>query len=1001
MGYPCKMTPNADAMLEQPKAMVHSSCRILTPLVLLLLAATRTSPAGPTTRHTEPVVLPSSHPWRPVFFEPNQGQAGRIVQFLSRGPRSTLFLMAGGRALLRLPNGTLQMNPGRAAARPRAAGIEPLSGTINYFFGNDRSKWRTNMAAYSAVKFERVYPDIDLVYRGGSDQLEYDFIVSPGGDPGVISLDFSGADRIELDGGGNLLFSLHGKTVQHCKPHVYQLAGRARREIPGRYVMAGAHRIRFEIGAYDRRLPLIIDPVVSYATFLGGTGNDGAFSIALDRAGNIYLAGITRSLDFPRTTGSIPGRTFPDATDATDAFVAKLNPQGTALLYATSLGGSEGDTVMSVAADAEGNAYVTGGTTSKDFPVTPGAFQTRFGGTGGHSLPPFSSPAGDGFVAKLDPTGSALVYSSYLGGTGIDQGYGIAVDSSGSAYVAGATESPDFPVTQGVFQSTRRGSTDIFIARINSAGTGLLYSTYLGGSDEDYAFSLAVDSSGSTYVTGVTSSDDFPINPGAFQSHRTGGASGYVAKLNSTGTALVYSTYLGGNNRTYAYGLAIDGAGDAYVTGVTTATDFPATAGAFQSRSKPAGQGGDVFVTQLSPSGSSLVYSSVFGGNGSDTGYAIAVDESGSAYITGATRPYGNGPWIDFPTTPDAAQRCGTGNPAAFLAQLSAGGTALKYSSYLGGGPGGGSVGMAIALDTQGRVYLAGSTSLPSFPVTSGALQTILGGGSRSFDSTNLYPFAGDAFLAQVDLSVQQPFTLSCVADSASLKPNWVSPGEIVSFFGSGIGPTVGVVAALDAGGHLPTSLANTRVLFDGSPVPLLFVRSDQVNVVAPFGLFDKTSTQVQIEYQGVKSGNLSIPVNSANPGIFTFDSSGSGQAAALNEDGSYNTPYNPASPGSIVVLFATGAGKLDPVPEDGAVIRGTPPQTVPASAYIGYCPAEVLSSGGAPGLIAGAIQVRVRVPDQAPPPAPPGVTCGRGDVAVVLLFGGIPSQEVATISVR
>jgi uncharacterized protein (TIGR03437 family) len=248
---------------------------------------------------------------------------------------------------------------------------------------------------------------------------------------------------------------------------------------------------------------------------------------------------------------------------------------------------------------------------------------------------------------------------------------------------------------------------------------------------------------------------------------------------------------------------------------------------------------------------------------------------------------------------------------------------------------------------------------------------------------------------------VQQPFTLSCVADSASLKPNWVSPGEIVSFFGSGIGPTVGVVAALDAGGHLPTSLANTRVLFDGSPVPLLFVRSDQVNVVAPFGLFDKTSTQVQIEYQGVKSGNLSIPVNSANPGIFTFDSSGSGQAAALNEDGSYNTPYNPASPGSIVVLFATGAGKLDPVPEDGAVISGILPQTVPASAYIGYCPAEVVSSGGAPGLIAGAIQVRVRVPDQAPPPAPPGVTCGRGDVAVVLLFGGIPSQEVATISVR
>lgn len=952
----------------------------LAPLILLLLSATRVPAA-------EPAALRWSHARLPLAFEPNRGQADKTVQWMSRGPRSTLLLMAGGRALLHLPNGSLGMSPGGGAATPRAAGIALLPGTVNYFVGSDRRQWRTNVKAYSAVQFERVYPGVDLVYRAGNDRLEYDFVVAPGADPGAISLEFSGAEKMQLDRGGNLVFSLSGDTIQHRKPLIYQTVGGTRREISGRYVLAGAHRVRFEIAEYDRQLPLIVDPVVTYSTFLGGADGDGAFSMALDRDGNIYLAGITASINFPKTTGSVPGRVF---SNATDAFVAKLNPPGTALLYATYLGGSEQDAAMAIAVDAEGNAYVTGGTNSKDFPVTSAAFQPRFGGNGGHSLPPFSSPVGDGFVAKLNPTGSALVYSSYLGGAGVDQGYGIAVDSSGATYVAGTTDSPDFPVTQGVVQSARRGSTDIFIARINPAGTGLLYSTYLGGSSEDYALALALDSSGSAYVTGVTGSDDFPVTAGAFQSRRIGGASGYVTKLNSTGTALVYSTYLGGNS-TYAFALAIDPAGSAYVTGVTSVQNFPATAGAFQA-GKPGSDGGDVFVTQLNPSGSSLVYSSVFGGSGPDVGYAIAVDKSGNAYVTGYARPNPSARGVDFPTTPEAAQRCGTGDSEAFLVRLSAGGTVLKYSSYLGGGPGTASIGNAIALDAEGRVHVAGSTDAPDFPVTTGALQTKSGGGGGS-DFTNLYTFFGDAFLTRIDLAVPNPFTLQCEANAASLAPNRVSPGEIVSFFGSGIGPPVGVEASLDAGGRLPSSLANTRVLFDGNPVPLLYVRSDQINAVTPFGLFGKTTTQVEIEYQGRKSPAFTLPVTSATPGIFTVDSSGSGQAAALNEDGSVNSPSNPARLGSIVVLFATGAGPLNPVPEDGTVIQGSPPRTLPASAYIGSCPAEVLYSGSAPGLIAGAIQVNLRVPDQA--------LCGGGNRKVFVLFGGAPSEQFATIAVR
>jgi hypothetical protein len=267
---------------------------------------------------------------------------------------------------------------------------------------------------------------------------------------------------MELDEDGDLMFFLGSETLRHRKPHVYQQSGGARRKIAGRYVRSGARGVRFEIGAWDRTLPLVIDPVVSYGTFLGGNGVDGAFSLTLDSAGNIYVAGITASSTFS-TAGFAPVGKF---SGASDAFVIKLNPQGTAIEYATYLGGSDEDTAMAVAVDAQGNAYVTGGTTSNDFPVTTAAFQPRFGGRGGSSLPPFSRPAGDGFVAKLSPTGS-LVYSSYLGGTDKDQGYGIAVDASGAAFVAGATSSPDFPVTAGVLQPVRHGSSDIFVARVS------------------------------------------------------------------------------------------------------------------------------------------------------------------------------------------------------------------------------------------------------------------------------------------------------------------------------------------------------------------------------------------------------------------------------------------------------------------------------------------------------------------------------------------------------
>jgi uncharacterized protein (TIGR03437 family) len=953
------------------------------PLRLMLLAGIRIPLAYSIT--AAPTVGNAS---LPLYFEANHGQADPGVQFLSRGRRSSILLMSSGRAVLAFAEGSLQMSLVGAVKNSQAAGIEPLSGTLNYFFGSNRGKWRTNVTAYSAVEFKRVYPGIDLIYHGRNGRLEYDLVVAPGADARTISLEFSGAEKIEIDGRGDLVFALPGGTVRHRKPSIYQMSGRQRHEIGGRFVLSGKSGVRFEVPNYDRHLPLIIDPVLSCSSFFGGANDDAAFSIALDRDGNMYLAGITASLNLPKTPGSIAS---PGLSGATDAFVAKLNPAGTTLLYAAYLGGSGQDTAMAVAVDAAGSAYVTGGTNSRDFPVTSGAFQAGYGGTGGHSFPPFSQPSGDAFVSKLSPTGSALVYSTYLGGTGVDQGYGIAVDASGAAYVAGATDSPNFPIIPGAFQSSLHGFPDAFIAKVNPTGNALIYSTLVGGRRENLAFALALDSASNAYVTGVTNSDDFPTTPGAFQTQRTGDLPSFVLKLNSTGTALVYATYLG-VSVTYAYGIAVDSAGSAFVTGVT-APGFPVTSGAFQTRSKPESQGGDVFVAKLSPSGNSLAYSSVFGGSGPDFGSAIAVDQAGNAYIAGRTLPYGNGRWIDFPTTPEAIQRCGTGNPSGFLAKLNASGSTMEYSSYLGTGFGGGSSAAAIALDSAGRIHVAGSATA-GLPITDGAFQTKYGGGFGAFDSTNLFPFGGDAFVATVDLSAESPpLKISCEANAANLAPGLVSPGEIISLFGTRMGPFTGVAAGLDANRRLPTSIAGTRVLFDGNPAPLLYVRADQINAVAPFSLAGKTTTQIEVEFQGIKSASLTARVADMNPGIFTLDSSGSGQAAVLNEDGSVNSTANRARAGSIMSLYATGAGVLKPAPDDGAIVEGPLPTALPATVYVGTCPAEVLYSGSAPGLVAGAIQVNFRVPAQP--------VCLRDNVPVVVLIGGAPSQTYATISVR
>jgi hypothetical protein len=615
----------------------------------------------------------------PLSFEPNRGQTDARVKFLARGSGYVLFLTSREAVLTFAPpqqvstRSPLLANPAqsvdsnavravRTVVRMRLAGanVEPavtgwdrLPGTVSYFIGNDPAQWRTTIPTYSKVIYKDVYPGIDLAFSGSQGQLEYDFIVHPGGNPSRIAVEFQGADRLEVSSQGDLILHTATGPIHQRKPVIYQEFSGIRQEIAGGYVLTDKQLVTFRVASYDVSQPLIIDPVLFYSTYLGGSGDDFGYGIAVDAVGNAYVTGTTTSTNFPTTAGA-----FQTASGGrADAFVTKLNPTGSApLVYSTYLGGSGDDGGRGgIAVDALGNAYVTGFTNSTNFPTTVGAFQTTYGGG-----------FGDAFVTKLNPTGAALVYSTYLGGSDDDEGLGIAVDALGNAYVTGVTFSTNFPTTAGAFQTASGGSVDAFVTKLNPTGSApLVYSTYLGGSGLDEGLGIAVDALGNAYVTGDTTSTNFPTTVGAFQTTYGGGfRDAFVTKLNPTGSApLVYSTYLGGSGGDIGWGVAVDAAGNAYVTGNTTSTNFPTTAGAFQTAS---GGSVDAFVTKLNPTGSApLVYSTYLGGSGDDGGRRIAVDALGNAYVTGFTTS------TNFPTTVGAFQTTyGGGIRDAFVAKI-------------------------------------------------------------------------------------------------------------------------------------------------------------------------------------------------------------------------------------------------------------------------------------------------------------------------------------------
>jgi hypothetical protein len=670
---------------------------------------------------------------RPLSFEPNRGQTDKQVDFLARGAGYRLFL-SRGKAVMAFKNGAVRMSPVRANASPRAEALDPQSSQSNYFVSNVPGNWHTNIANYAKVRYRDVYPGVDLIYYGTQQQLEYDFVLAPGGDPNTIALQFDGRANPVLERSGDLVMHTEAGDLRWHAPVAYQEINGARKLIACAYVREGS-RLSFRLGAYDPARPLIIDPVLEYSTYLGGSFIDQAFGIAVDRDRNVYVTGFAGSTDFPTTSNG-----FQTARPGLgNAFVTKFDAQGN-LVYSTYLGGSnspsgQGDQGFAIAVDAIGDAYVTGYTASTDFP-TKNAFQKTL-----------KSLQQNAFVTRLDAAGNELVYSTYLGGSsfGGDQGNGIAVDADDNAYVTGFSFSADFP-TKNAFQENLKGGRNAFITKLDAAGCALLYSTYLGGSGGDQGNAIAVDADHNAYVTGFTLSADFPTK-NAFQNKLRGQCSDctnvFVTKFDMDGDSLVYSTYLGGTSMPdfaeAGNAIAVDAHGHAYVTGATNSIDFP-TKNAFQRELKA--QSGNAFVTKFDADGDSLIYSTYLGGSGTnipsgtccgDRGMGIAVDAHGYAYVTGVSIS------TDFPTK-DAFQDSLKGSSDAFVTKLGAHGRALIYSSYLGGSgsPQFGDQGRGIAVDTEGSAYVAGFTTSTDFP-TENAFQPMLGAQSNQNAFVNAF----------------------------------------------------------------------------------------------------------------------------------------------------------------------------------------------------------------------------------------------------------------------
>ena len=927
----------------------------------------------------------------PLSFEANEGQAPDRYSFLAHGTMYDAYFGADETTIqLHSTNkrkySALRMTFGGATSR-QPEGVDVLPGRANYFIGNNPSRWQTNVASFAKIRYQQVYPGVDLVYYGRRKQLENDLVVAPGADPSAIEMRIDGADGVDVDRNGDLLVRLEDQEVRWRKPAIYQDDRGTRRWIDGGYRIKSKNSAGFQLGAYDRTKPLVIDPVLAFSTFMGRVMDETGVRIMLDSAGNIVVLGVTTSDTFP-VQGPLAA---PALRATTDAVVLRMTPDGSTLLSSTVLGGTFRTAGVGLGLDGAGNIYVAGATMSADYPTTAGSLQPNYAGGG-----TLGTTVGDGFVTKLDPTGSKVLYSTYLGGSDSDGIVSMAVDSAGNAYVTGGTTSNNFPTTPNAFQTFYKGSSgnqmlkvgDAFVAKLNPQGTALVYSTLLGGSSDDVPSSIAIDSAGIAYIGGYTSSLNFPVVNAAIGAFKGAGlysllGDGFVTAVKADGTGLVYSTYLGGRSDDGVTSVAVDSAGNLYVTGYSESTDFPIAGAAAQrtnhgSGPNLAGHPGDAFLTKFNKAGA-IVYSTYLGGSGDDSGMAVTVDANGSVYVAGFTAS------ADFPMTAavqgtykgSGGQKLILNTGDAFVTTFNSAG-AITFSTYLGGAKDDAAVG--IAVDAGGSMYVTGNTLSPDFPVTDGVVQRGFAGGSGG----NYFP-QGDMFIARI--GTVSTLGVAAVVNAASYALPPVAPGEAVTVYGFGMGPSGIVTLALDAGGNVATNLAGARLLFDGVPAPLIYVSAGQSSAFVPYSVSGKTTTLVEAEYNGVRSVPLSLPVAVAAPGFFTSDSSGKGQGAIANQDGTLNSSANPASAGSVIALYGTGEGQTVPPGVDGRVAATIfPKPSQPVLITIGGISTfDVPYYGAAPSASAGVFQVNVRIPS----------TLGSGNQPVVVTIGGVKAAPV------
>jgi uncharacterized protein (TIGR03437 family) len=945
------------------------------------------------------------------------------------------------------------------------AGAGKLASTSNYLVGRNSKDWHTGLENYAQVRYRGVYPGTDLLFYGNSGELEYDFLLSPGADPAKLRLKFEGQRGLRVTADGDLAIRMASGEVIQKRPRVYQDRGNKRTEIASSYRLGRNGTVGIQLAEWDRRHELVIDPVLSYATYWGGGGDELAPELAVDSAGNVYLFGDTASTNFPTTNGALR---IARAGGPFDNYITKFGPDGK-VIWSTLLGGAGDETAAGIAVDATGSVYLTGSTNSTDFPISQGAPQPTKAIGGQDGL--------DGFVTKLNAAGSAVVYSTYLGGRSDDTPADIAINGIGEAFVAGFTLSTTFPTTAGALK-TRDDALlyEGFATKIDTAGTRFVYSTYIGGTTAELIAAIAVDSQGNAYLAGTSFSTDLLVTAGAFQTVHQGISDTFIMKLNAQGNAAIYSTLVGGGTAPDTLlDLAIDSSGNAYITGIAESSDFPLGTNPIQRTRQGAT---DAFLFKLNPSGSAVVYGTYLGGNGGERGESVAVDSLGNAFVLLSTGS------VTGLTPVQGFQTANAGGIDLYVLKISTDGASVSQSSFLGGS--GNESGRSIAVDNRDRAYVGGSTQSTNFPGTAGSAQPAAAGGRDSFwarldfsvpaitlsvtPSSLTAAGATGAAIAKQQLSLvaaagQRPdwnfevatttggtwlevtplsgsgsatvdvnfrtttlaagtyngtitlvnrtantrtpipvaltitagsggggqLTSAGVLSAASFQGGGVSPGLIVTIFGQGIGPVQLVSAEVGSDLKFPTTVAETRVLFNGVPSPLIYVSAGQVSAIVPYSAGNGATAELAIEYKGTRSNAVTVPVVAAKPGLFTANASGSGPGAIRNQDLSVNTSSNPAQRGGIIVLYATGEGETDPAGVDGQVAASVfPKPKQPVAVRIGGVDAEILYAGAAPSLVAGVIQINAKVPDTVP----------DGAVPIQIVVGNTESPAGVTVAI-